>query len=195
MTTILHIDASSQSAPNSISRKLSNSLVERLSDENTSVIYRDVSQGLPFVSEFMIGAYFTPAEDRSDEQNQAIALSNEIVAEIAASDIVVLGAPMYNFSAPATLKAWADLVARVGVTFQYTENGPVGLLENKKAYVAVATGGVPIDSPVDFLTPWLRQFLGFLGIADVEIIGAEALTSNAEAAVQGAEDAIKNLTV
>ncbi len=193
MTTTLHIDASSQSAPNSISRKLSQSLVQRFSDDNTSVIYRDVSQGLPFVSEFMIEAYFTPDEDRSNEQNQAIALSDKIVEEISTSDIVVIGAPMYNFSVPASLKAWADLIARVGVTFQYTENGPIGLLENKKAYVAVATGGIPIDSPADFLTPWVRELLDFLGIADIETIGAEALTFNAEAAVQGAEEAIKML--
>lgn len=189
MNNILHIDASGQGQP-SISRKLSRALVEKISTEQSTVTYRDVSQGLPFVSETMIGAYYTPAKDRNDEQNRSIALSNKIVEELVTSDIVVLGTPMYNFSAPAGLKAWADLAARVGETFQYSENGPMGLLTDIKAYVVVATGGAPIDSEVDFLTPWLRHFLGFIGITQVEVIKAEALNRNGEDAIEGARSTI-----
>lgn len=189
MNNILHIDASGRGQP-SVSRKLSQALVEMLADEQSTVSYRDVSQGLPFVDEMMIGAYFTPQANRSDQQNQSIAVSNTIVDELVASDIVILGTPMYNFSAPAGLKAWADLAARVGETFQYTEEGPVGLLKNKKAYVVVATGGSAIDSEIDFLTPWLRHFLGFIGISDVELIKAEALNRNGEDAIQSAISSI-----
>jgi FMN-dependent NADH-azoreductase len=189
MNNILHIDASGQGQP-SVSRKLSRALVEKIGYEQSTVTYRDVSQGLPFVSEMMIGAYNTPAGDRSDEQKQSIALSNKIVEELVASDIVVLGTPMYNFSAPAGLKAWADLAARFGETFQYSENGPIGLLTGKKAYVVVATGGTAIDSEIDFLTPWLRHFLGFIGITNVEVIKAEALNRNREGAIDSALSSI-----
>jgi FMN-dependent NADH-azoreductase len=189
MNNILHIDASGRGQA-SVSRKLSQALIEMLDDGHSTVSYRDVSQGLPFIDEMMIGAYFTPEADRSDQQNHSIALSNTIVEELVASDIVVVGTPMYNFSAPAGLKAWADLAARVGETFQYSENGPVGLLKNKKAYVVVATGGSEIDSEIDFLTPWLRHFLGFIGISDVEFIKAEALNRNGDDAIQSAISSI-----
>ena len=192
MKNILHIDASAQGQA-SVSRKLSRALVEMIGDQQSTVTYRDVSQGLPFVSEMMVGAYYTPAGDRSDEQKQSIALSNTIVEELRASDIVVLGTPMYNFSAPAGLKAWADLAARVGETFQYSENGPIGLLKDKKAYVVVATGGAAIDSEIDFLTPWLRHFLGFIGITNIEVIKAEALNRNGEDAIEGAHSTIAAL--
>jgi len=108
MNTILHIDASSRSGE-SVSRKLSQAIVKNLSTEGTKVQYRDVSADLPFVDEEMIGAYYTPKDERSDEQNQAIELSDKIVNELKASDAIVIGAPMYNFGPPASLKAWADL--------------------------------------------------------------------------------------
>ena len=91
------------------------------------------------------------------------------------ADQIVFGVPVYNFTMPATLKAWADMVARAGTTFRYTPNGPEGLLAGKKAYIAVASGGTEIGSEIDFLTPWLRFFLGFLGITDVEIVAADGI--------------------
>ena len=109
-----------------------------------------------------------------------------MVAEVQAADVIVIGAPMYNFSVPSTLKAWVDLIARVGVTFQYTENGPVGLLSGKKAYLVVATGGVPVNSPADFATPYLKQVLAFVGISDVEVIDASGFAVNAEEAMERA---------
>jgi len=183
---ILHIDASARKG-DSVTRKLGAQLVERLSDHDGQVTYRDVSEGLPFVDETKIAAYFTAPEARTDEHRQAIALSDTIVAELKNNDVVVIGVPIYNFSMPASLKAWADLAARVGETFRYTATGPVGLLKNKKAYVVVASGGTRVDSQIDFLTPWLRHFLGFIGIRDVTVISADALNQDLAAGLAQAE--------
>ena len=192
MNNILHIDASGREKP-SISRQLSNEIVQKISSDQTRGTYRDVSQGLPFVDDLMIGAYFTQKAERSEEQHQSIGLSGTIVEELVAADTVVIGMPIYNFSMPAGFKAWSDLAARVGETFKYTQNGPVGLLEGKKAYVAVASGGTKIGSEIDFLTPWLRHFLGFIGIHDVEIVQAEAINRNGEKAVEEARASISSI--
>ncbi len=192
MNNILHIDASGRGKP-SVSRQLSNEIVQKISNDQSKVTYRDVSQGLSFVDEQMIGAYYTQKKERSEEQNQAIALSDTIVEELMAADTVVIGMPIYNFSMPAGFKTWSDLAARVGETFKYTENGPVGLLEGKNAYVAVASGGTKVGSEIDFLTPWLRHFLGFIGISNVEIVQAEGLNRNGEKAVDDARASIASL--
>ena len=192
MNNILHIDASGRGKP-SVSRQLSNEIVQKISSDQTNVTYRDVSQGLSFVDETMIGAYYTHKAERSEEQHQAIALSDTIVEELMDADTVVIGMPIYNFSMPAGFKTWSDLAARVGETFTYTENGPVGLLEGKKAYVAVASGGTKVGSEIDFLTPWLRHFLGFIGISDVEIVQAEAINRNGEKAVEDARKSIASI--
>ena len=192
MNKILHIDASGRTTP-SVSRKLSNQIVQKISNDQTTVLNRDVSQGLPFVDETMISAYFTQRADRSEEQNRAIALSDIIVKELMAADAVVIGLPIYNFSMPAGFKAWSDLAARVGETFKYTDTGPVGLLQNKKAYIAIASGGTKVDSDIDFLTPWLRHFLGFIGIHDVEIFQADALNLNGLSAIEKANSSIASI--
>jgi len=185
MNNILHIDASGRKTP-SVSRRLSNEIVQEISNDQSTVVYRDVSQGLPFVDEMMIGAYFTQSDERNEEQHKAIAISDTIVEELKAADTIVIGLPVYNFSMPAGFKAWSDLAARVGETFKYTENGPVGLLEAKKAYVVVASGGTKVGSDIDFLTPWLRHYLGFIGIHDVKIVQAEALNQNGDKAIEEA---------
>jgi len=185
MNHILHIDASGRET-SSVSRKLSNEIIQKISDDQSTVFYRDVSQSLPFVDELMIGAYYTLKAERSEQQNQAIVISDAIVEELMAADTIVIGLPIYNFSMPAGFKAWSDLAARVGETFKYTENGPVGLLEGKKAYIAVASGGTKVGSEIDFLTPWLRHYLGFIGIHDVNIIQAEALNQNGDKAIDEA---------
>ena len=192
MKKILHIDASGRHA-DSDSRQLSAQTVKAISSDDTQVTYRDVSQGLPFLDDVMIGAYFTPEEDRNEKQKQAITVSDQVVQELLENDAVVIGVPIYNFAMPASLKAWADLAARAKVTFQYTENGPVGLLENKKAYIVVTSGGVAIDSQADFLTPWIRQFLGFLGISDVTIINASTINIKGQEAIEMARAQIQQL--
>ena len=121
-------------------------------------------------------------------------VADALIAELQATDTLVLSLPVYNFTMPSTLKAWADLVARAGTTFRYTESGPEGLLTGKKAYVVIASGGTPIGSEIDFLTPWLRHFLGFLGITDVEIIAADGIMGiDGEQKIEAAAQTIETL--
>lgn len=193
MATILSIQSSARNE-GSFSREFSAQIIEKLGGSTQNIIVnRDLAQALPQVDEAWLGANWTPAEQRTDEQKSHMALSDTLVAEIKQAHILVIGAPIYNFSVPASLKLWIDLVARAGETFRYTEGGPVGLLEGKKAYIVVTSGGVPIDSPYDFATPYLRQVLGFIGITDIEVIAADGLV-NAEAESRAkAENAISLL--
>jgi FMN-dependent NADH-azoreductase len=186
MTQILRIDASARSDA-SISRKLADQIVARFDD--AAVTARDVGgEAVPQVTETWIGANFTPADERTDDHAATLALSDAMVAELQTADIVVISTPIYNFGVPGALKAWADLVARVGVTFRYTEDGPVGLLEGKRAIVAVASGGTKVGSDIDFATPWLRFFLGFLGITEVEIVAADALMGDPEGVARAQQE-------
>jgi FMN-dependent NADH-azoreductase len=178
MTSILRIDASARTDA-SISRKLADTIVARY--PGAEITTRDVGgEAVPQTTEAWIGANFTPADERTPEHEETLALSDAMVAELQAAEVVVISTPIYNFGVPGALKAWADLVARVGVTFEYTEQGPVGLLEGKRAIVAVASGGTKVGSDIDFATPWLRFFLGFLGIVDVEIVAADGLMGDPE---------------
>lgn len=133
---------------------------------------RDVAAGLPFVNEQWVNANFTDPAERSVAQQQTLAQSDQLVKELQAARQLVIGVPVYNFTIPATLKAWIDLVARARETFRYTANVPEGLLKIDKAYLVAASGGVPIGSDMDFATGYLRQVLGFLGINDVTVIDA-----------------------
>ncbi len=172
MTQVLAINASGR-RNGSLSRTLTADLIEALETRHgdIEVVYRDLADGIDFVNEEWIGATFTDPADRSEAQKAALAASDELVAELQAADVVVIATPIYNFGVPAVLKAWFDQVARARVTFKYTENGPVGLLEGKKAYLLVVSAGVEMDGPVDFATPWLRQGMNFLGINDVSATG------------------------
>jgi FMN-dependent NADH-azoreductase len=185
MTNILHVSAS-VNGENSNSRQIALKLIDRIkaADPSAKVVERNTNDAeVAALTGETVGAYYTPAEDRSDAQKEVIAASDKMVAELLDADILVIGAPMYNFSVPSTLKAWVDLIARVGVTFNYTENGPVGLVEGKKAYIVAATGGVPVNSPADFATPYMKQVLSFIGISDVEVIEASGFGVNAEEAM------------
>lgn len=176
MTHILHITASIRGADQSVSRSLSGKLVEGLARDGATVTTRDLAANdLPFITIERFGANLTPEADRTEEQHALAAIGNELIAELQAADTIVFGVPIYNFGAPSTLKAWADLVARAGTTFRYTANGPEGLLTGKKAYIAIASGGTTVGSEIDFLSPWLTFFLGFLGIKDVEIVAADGI--------------------
>jgi len=185
MTKVLHVSAS-VNGENSKSRQIALKLIDRIkaADSSATVIERDTNEAVvSAITGETVGAYYTPAENRSEAQKKVIAASDKMVAEIMDADVLVIGAPMYNFSIPSTLKAWVDLIARVGVTFNYTENGPVGLVEGKKAYIVSATGGVPVNSPADFATPYLKQVLAFIGITDVEVVEASGFGVNAEEAM------------
>ncbi len=170
---ILAINASARQ-DGSISRRLSADLLAALEQRHgdVRVMLRDLAAGLPLIDEAWVDANFTPEEERTAEHRQVLALSDALVAELQAADVVVIAAPIYNFSVPAVLKAWIDMIARARLTFRYTDSGVEGLLEGKKAYVIVPSGGVPVGSPADFATPYLRHALGFVGIDDVEVIGA-----------------------
>jgi len=191
---VLEVAASGRSK-DSVSRMLSADLVGALETRHGSIelTRRDLSQGLPFVDEAWINANFTAPEDRNTQQRVALAGSDDLVAEIQSADAIVIGAPIYTFGIPAALKAWIDMIARAQLTFRYTENGPEGLLQGKKAYVVIASGGVPVDSPMDFATPYLRQALAFVGITEVEIIAAEQLNSKAEESIDAARVRIAEL--
>lgn len=186
MTTILYLNSSVRST-GSVSRQLSGEFIEKLkaAHPGANVVTRDLAANpLPHLTEAMVGAYFTPAEQRSEEQKQLIKTSDEVVAELLAADVVVVGAPMYNFSVSSTLKSWIDHVARAGVTFKYTETGPVGLVHGKKFVIFTSRAGVYSSGPaqaMDFQETYLRGVLGFLGITDVSFISAEGLAMGDEA--------------
>ncbi|MEM6594492.1 MAG: NAD(P)H-dependent oxidoreductase [Pseudomonadota bacterium] len=185
--TVLHIDSSARN-DGSVTRDLTAAVVKQLGGE---VIRRDLSNPIPLINEAWVAANFTPENERSDAQKDSLALSDQLVGELQTADTVVIGMPIYNFSVPGALKAWIDQIARAGLTFKYTENGPVGLLEGKRAIVVVASGGVAMDSPVDFATPYLRQVLGFIGIQDIDIIAADGLASDAESKIKAAHASVE----
>ncbi len=188
--TLLHIDASAR-RDGSVSRQLTDQIIEKLTPDH--VIARDLANPLPHVNEAWISANFTPITDRNDEQNKALELSDTLIEEIQQADTIVIGAPIYNFGVPAGLKAWIDLVARAGVTFRYTEEGPVGLLTGKRTIVVVASGGTEAGSNYDFATGFLKHVLGFIGLTDVEFVTADKLALDAEGTMAKAKADIERI--
>lgn len=177
MSNILYITASIRSDSESVSRGLGQRIVDGLAAKSgASVTTRDLAANdLPYVSAERFAANLTPAGERTAEQAELAAIADTLIAELQAADTIVIASPVYNFAAPATLKAWADLVARVGTTFRYTATGPEGLLTGKKAYLAIASGGTPMGSDIDFMSRWLTFFLGFIGITDVTMVAADGI--------------------
>ena len=191
--TILRIDASMR-REGSVSRELADKVIERISDSDTRVITRDLLANPPtFIDESWIGANFTDPAERTDAQAQALAASDALIAEVRAADTLVIGVPLYNFSVPGALKTWIDMIARARETFRYTENGPVGLLEGKKAYLVVTSGGVPVGSDMNFATGYMRHVMGFIGITDVTVIEAGQLNFVAEEKLAAANESIAAL--
>jgi FMN-dependent NADH-azoreductase len=191
---ILEVSASGRRA-DSVSRKLCNEIIEALEtrEGGVEVTRRDLSRGIPLVDERWIQANFTPAEERTRDQREVLSRSDSLVEELQAADVIIIGSPIYNFGVPAALKAWVDMIARARKTFRYTSSGPEGLLKGKKAYLVIASGGVPVDSPVDFATPYLRQALGFVGITDIDVIAADQLNSRADESIDAARMKIADL--
>ncbi|MBY6218055.1 FMN-dependent NADH-azoreductase [Qipengyuania aquimaris] len=195
MSNILHITASIRNGE-SVSRSLGTKLVEGLAaKQGASVVTRDLSKNdIPFIDEDRFAANLAPYADRSPEQHELAKIADELIDELQNADTLVFSVPIYNFSVPATVKAWADLVARAGTTFQYTANGPEGLLTGKKAYITAASGGTPVGSDFDFMTPWLKFFLGFLGIQDVEVVAADGIMGEGgEEKIAEAHDQVERL--
>lgn len=174
-TSVLRIDASGRRA-GSQSRALTDKLIAHLQATGASeVVTRDLAGGVELIDENWINANFTPEQDRTAAQKLSLSRSDQLVDELFQSDVIVIGVPIYNFAVPAALKAWVDQVARARKTFRYTESGPIGLLEGKKAYVVVTSGGVEVGSALDFATDYLKHVLGFMGINDVTVFAADQL--------------------
>jgi len=161
------------------------------------VIHRDlVSQPLPHLDGVRFGAFITPAEQRTPEQQAIVAESDTLIAEIRSADVIVIGVPLYNFGMPSQLKAYFDHIARAGVTFRYTANGPEGLIGGRKVYIMAARGGLYAGTDRDAQTAYLKTFLGFLGLTDLEFVYAEGLAmgeNQAEAALAQASADIQRL--
>jgi FMN-dependent NADH-azoreductase len=168
--TVLRIDASARTE-GSVSRQLADDVIARL--DPARLLHRDLSTALPAIDEAWLAANVTPAAERTPAQADTLALSDSLIEELRAADTIVISTPIYNFGVPSGLKAWVDMVARAGITFRYTETGPVGLLTNKRAILVVASGGTEVNSPIDFATPWLQHVMGFLGITDVQIVRSD----------------------
>ncbi len=183
MSHILRIDASARHA-GSTTRQLADQLVTRLVEQGygAAVTRRDLALTPPaLLTENWVGANFTDDADRSDDQRAVLAHSDELIAELEAADTIVIGVPVYNFGIPAVLKAWVDQIARARRTFRYTETGPEGLLKGKRAFLVVASGGVPVGSDYDYASRYLIQLLGFVGITDVTVIAADQQMTDGEA--------------
>lgn len=172
----------------SITRQLTQEVLQliKATDRQVHVVHRDLANGVPLIDEDWISANFTPVEKRKAGQTATLSYSDGLVDEVKAADLIILGAPMYNFGVPASLKAWIDQIARAGLTFRYTEDGPVGLVKNKRALIVTATGGTKTGSQTDFATDYLRHQLGFIGITDVALVSADALAADADTAVANA---------
>ena len=189
--TVLRIDASG-TGDASVTRKLNDQVIARF--EGADVITRDLAADpLPFVDAKWNAIRGLTDDQLSDDDKSRLALSDTLIDEIRRADTLVISVPMYNFSIPAALKAWIDLVARPGRTFSYSEAGPEGLMTGKRAILTLASGGVPAGSDADFASGYMKFVLGFIGITDVEIVAADQLALDAEGTLAKASDQIQQL--
>ncbi|OCW95123.1 FMN-dependent NADH-azoreductase [Alishewanella sp. HH-ZS] len=192
MKNILVIN-SSISGSNGNSNKLVQFLLAQLSGAQVTEIDLN-AQPLPHLEMSEIGAWMTPAAERSREQQALAARSDELIAKIEAADAIVFGVPMYNFALPSQLKALLDRLARAGVTFKYTETGPVGLLKDKPVIFVLARGGIYANTPADSQVPFLKTFFNFVGLTQLHFVYAEGLNMGPEAAEKGLTAAQQQLT-
>lgn len=196
MTKVLVLK-SSILAGYSQSSQLADFYVEQAKAQGKEVTVRDLAANpIPVLDGELVGAMRPSETPLSPRQQEALDLSNELIAELQAHDEVVIAAPMYNFNIPTQLKNYFDLIARAGVTFRYTEAGPEGLVKGKKAVVISSRGGIHKDTPTDLLTPYVKLFLGFIGITDVEFVFAEGIAYGPEVASKAtaeAKDAIQQI--
>ncbi|MGH1354684.1 MAG: FMN-dependent NADH-azoreductase [Thalassovita sp.] len=195
MTKILRID-SSINPQASISRQLTDQIIERLTDAHADATIKTRDLGTAPVAaadaDWLV-AVNTPAADRSAEQAAIADLSDTLISEIKEADVLVIGMPIYNFTLPAQLKSWLDQMARAGETFKYTENGPVGMVEGTRAIVAYSAGGTRYGSDIDFASGYLKHMLGFFGITDVQFVAADQGAIDPEASLKAANDSIAEL--
>ena len=191
MKKILHI-ISSPKGGQSFSIQLGNAIVEKVKAAypGSVVKIKNLTESpYPHLEEATLAAFYTPAENQTAEDKAALSHSDQAIAEIAEADVIVIGAPLWNFGIPSVLKAWIDHIARAGVTFKYSEAGIEGLIKGKVVYVAMASGGIYSSGPMqplDFVSTYLKGLLGFLGMTDLTVFRVEgsAYPGQAEAALQ-----------
>jgi FMN-dependent NADH-azoreductase len=177
---ILHL-ISSPRGKESFSIKLGNAVVEKLQSENpesTLKVHDLTSTPFPHLEEVHLTSFYTPKENRTPELDEAIKHSDAAIAELKDADVIVVDSPMYNFGIPSTLKTWIDHIARKGETFNYSENGPEGLVKNKKVYLTISSGGIYSEGPMkpyDFTEGYLRSVLGFMGMTDIKAFRVEGV--------------------
>ena len=174
---ILRIDASMRKT-GSYSRDLLDKLIKQLNGEKgtgVKVTTRDLADGISLINEQWIAANFTAIDERTEDQHKSLITSDTLVDELNNAELIVIGLPIYNFGVPAAFKAWIDQVVRSKLTFQYTDTGPVGLLNNKKAYIIVASGGTKLGTELDFISDYVRHVLGFIGITDITFIDSSSV--------------------
>lgn len=185
MTNVLAIN-SSLNGENGNSNKLVATFLEKLqSSRDVSVNVTDLYENaLPHLTQAEMGAWMTDPAERTDEQKALATISDDFIAQVQNADVLVIGMPMYNFGIPSAFKAWVDRIARAGVTFRYTENGPQGLLTDKKVYVLAARGGKYEGTPLDTQTNYIKDFFSFVGLKDVEFVFAEGLAMGGDSTSQ-----------
>ena len=190
---IYQIDSSARK-DGSTSRALAKKLLSNIIKPDDEIIYRDLNDEMVFVSGLTESGMKIKKKDQTEHHKKMFDLSDKLVRELKESDIVIISAPIYNYGPPATLKAWSDLVARVGETFKFQSDGKrVGLLKNKKAFLVITSGGTKLNSDEDFLTPWLKFILNFFGINDVNVISADQMALDYNKSIKNAEIQIENL--
>jgi len=172
---ILRLDASIRKN-GSYSRALTDKIIKQLSNRHQSkIIVRDLSEGIPLIDEAWGKANFTAISERTLEQQACLHQSDIYVDELANSDLIVIGLPIYNFGLPAVFKAWIDQIVRSKLTFRYNEQGPIGLLKDKKAYIVITSGGTQLGTELDFISGYLRHVFSFIGITDITFIDSSGL--------------------
>ena len=190
---IYQIDSSARKE-GSTSRALAKKLLDKIKKPEDEVVYRDLDDEMVFVSGLTESGMKIEEKDQTEHHKKMFELSDKLVEELKESDVIIISAPIYNYGPPATLKAWSDLVARVGETFKFRENGRrEGLLRNKRAYLVITSGGTKLNSKEDFLTPWLKFILNFFGIEKVDIISADQMALDYEKSIRDAETQISNI--
>ena len=190
---IYQIDSSARKK-GSTSRALAKKLLDKIKKPEDEVIYRDLDDEMLFVAGLTESGMSIPVNERTEQHKKMFELSDKLVSELKESDVIIISTPIYNFGPPATLKAWSDLAARVKSTFKYSPDGKqIGLLENKKVYLVITSGGTKIDSKDDFLTPWLKHVLNFFGIKDIQTIYADQMSIDYDNSIKQAEKQIENI--
>ena len=190
---IYQIDSSARKK-GSTSRALAKKLLDKIKKPEDEVIYRDLDDEMLFISGLTESGMKIPEDQQTNQHKKMFELSDKLVIELKESDIIIISVPIYNFGPPATLKAWADLAARVKLTFKYSEDGQrIGLLEDKQVYLVITSGGTKINGDEDYLTPWLTHMLNFFGIKKIEIIAADQMALDYEKSVKEAENKIEEL--